>query len=79
MFSLMDVNGDMMLGREEIYEFITKILGTKVSIEVVDTYVRAMDVDQDGVVSFTDLLDCVALLKKRHKLAEWYFYCFACE
>ena len=66
MFSLMDVNGEMTLGKMEIFGFITNILGEQVTEETAQRYVNAMDMDNDGRVSFTDLLESVALLKEKH-------------
>ena len=62
----MDVNGEMTLGKMEIFGFITNILGEQVTEETAQRYVNAMDMDNDGRVSFTDLLESVALLKEKH-------------
>lgn len=66
MFSLMDVNGSMALGSEEIHQFITNILGETTDALSVARYLEALDMDRDGVVDFNDLLQCISLLKEKH-------------
>lgn len=63
MFSLMDVNGDLNLGVAEIQGFVRNILSDPINEDTAKKYLEAMDVNKDGMVCFTDLLRCVALLK----------------
>ena len=67
MFSLMDVNGDLTLGVQEVHEFITNILSDPINEDTAQRYLHAMDMNQDGVVCFTDLLQCVSLLKIKYQ------------
>ncbi|ETV79402.1 hypothetical protein H257_07421 [Aphanomyces astaci] len=65
-FSLMDVDGDLKLGQDEIARFIQRILGDTISDKKAKRYLAALDCNHDGHVDLDDLLSCAAMLKARH-------------
>ncbi|KAG9401506.1 hypothetical protein AC1031_009367 [Aphanomyces cochlioides] len=65
-FALMDTDGDLKLGADEIARFIKRILGETINEQRAQRYVQALDYNQDGHVDLNDLLSCAALLKKRY-------------
>ncbi|KAF0698640.1 Aste57867_10734 [Aphanomyces stellatus] len=66
-FALMDVDGDLKLGEDEIARFIQRILGETVSEKKAKRYLQALDCNHDGHVDLNDLLSCAAMLKTRYK------------
>jgi hypothetical protein len=65
-FDLMDSSGAMQIGPFEVAEFVAHVLHDTVDVEAGDaaTLIEALDYDGDGRVSFTDLLDAIAFVKK---------------
>lgn len=62
----MDSSGAMQIGPFEVAEFVAHVLHDTVDVEAGDaaTLIEALDYDGDGRVSFTDLLDAIAFVKK---------------
>ncbi|KDO22081.1 hypothetical protein SPRG_12067 [Saprolegnia parasitica CBS 223.65] len=65
MFTLMDVDGDMVLQPDEIARFIERILLEPISDEKAILYTKALDCNKDGYVDLSDLLECAAKMKQR--------------
>jgi len=57
LFSGMDADGDRFLTREELSEGMTKFLGHIPSDEQLDSALKALDVNQDGKVSYKEFAD----------------------
>ena len=65
----MDSSGAMQIGPFEMADFFSHVLHEKVDLEGGDAamLIEALDYDGDGRVSFTDLLDTMAFVKKNQK------------
>ncbi|GAA5871443.1 hypothetical protein JCM1840_002896 [Sporobolomyces johnsonii] len=72
-FCELDEDGDMRLKREEVQEACRRA-GVEVKEATLDGFVRAVDRNGDGVISFDEWRDFLLLLPRRASLKEIFLY-----